>query len=147
MITLSWMVTIKQRYTQHEKYLDELILYHVTGKSEEETVSKCIQISDTVARTTPQMLKGHINQSSLNFNYIVTPAKNLLIPLRRFSRWSYCPSVFNICFTIFCMKIFICIKDINLAEEYKQKQTKNPPWPLVRKRTLPTEWPPLVDEI
>jgi hypothetical protein len=24
---------------------------------------------------------------------------------------------------------------------------KNPPWPLVRKRTMPTEWPPLVDGI
>jgi hypothetical protein len=27
---------------------------------------------------------------------------------------------------------------------FKQKQT---PWPLVRKRTIPTERPPLVDEI
>jgi hypothetical protein len=27
---------------------------------------------------------------------------------------------------------------------YKQKQT---PWPLVRERTIPTERPPLVDEI
>jgi hypothetical protein len=25
--------------------------------------------------------------------------------------------------------------------------TKQTPWPLVRKRTIPTEWPPLVDEI
>jgi hypothetical protein len=27
------------------------------------------------------------------------------------------------------------------------KQTKQTPWPLVRKRTIPTERPPLVDEI
>jgi hypothetical protein len=27
------------------------------------------------------------------------------------------------------------------------KQTKQTPWPLVRKRTIPTERPPLVNEI
>jgi hypothetical protein len=27
------------------------------------------------------------------------------------------------------------------------RQTNQPPWPLVRKRTIPTERPPLIDEI
>jgi hypothetical protein len=31
-----------------------------------------------------------------------------------------------------------------ITERYKTKQT---PWPLVRERTIPTERPPLVDEI
>jgi hypothetical protein len=29
----------------------------------------------------------------------------------------------------------------------QDKQTKQTPWPLVRERTIPTERPPLVDEI
>jgi hypothetical protein len=37
----------------------------------------------------------------------------------------------------------------NLEALFKQtnKQTKQTPWPLVRERTIPTDWPPLVDEI
>jgi hypothetical protein len=33
------------------------------------------------------------------------------------------------------------------SEERNYKQNKQTPWPLVRKRTIPTERPPLVDEI
>jgi hypothetical protein len=38
----------------------------------------------------------------------------------------------------------------NIAEDgilHSQKQNKQTPWPLVRERTIPTERPPLVDEI
>jgi hypothetical protein len=36
----------------------------------------------------------------------------------------------------------------NIPEDTKQnKQTKQTPWPLVRERTIPTDRPPLVDEI
>jgi hypothetical protein len=34
--------------------------------------------------------------------------------------------------------------ECNIQQKQKQKQT---PWPLVRERTIPTERPPLVDEI
>jgi hypothetical protein len=33
------------------------------------------------------------------------------------------------------------------AHQTKKKKNKQTPWPLVRKRTIPTERPPLVDEI
>jgi hypothetical protein len=33
------------------------------------------------------------------------------------------------------------------TENFEAKQTKQTPWPLVRERTIPTERPPLVDEI
>jgi hypothetical protein len=34
-----------------------------------------------------------------------------------------------------------------LVDPFRNKQTKQTPWPLVRERTIPTERPPLVDEI
>jgi hypothetical protein len=34
-----------------------------------------------------------------------------------------------------------------LRQEEINKQTKKTPWPLICKRTIPTERPPLVDEI
>jgi hypothetical protein len=36
------------------------------------------------------------------------------------------------------------LKKINVSHKTNKKQT---PWPLVRERTIPTERPPLVDEI
>jgi hypothetical protein len=36
------------------------------------------------------------------------------------------------------------IYDMQIAENYKKKKT---PWPLVHKRTIPTERPPLVGEV
>jgi hypothetical protein len=35
----------------------------------------------------------------------------------------------------------------NTLSPLQNKQTKQTPWPLVRERTIPTERPPLVDEI
>jgi hypothetical protein len=50
--------------------------------------------------------------------------------------------------------VHICIRctnatlgDVCLIEVTVDKQTKQTPWPLVRKRTIPTERPTLVDEI
>jgi hypothetical protein len=34
-----------------------------------------------------------------------------------------------------------------LLISYMQEEAKQTPWPLVRKRTIPTDRPPLVDEI
>jgi hypothetical protein len=34
-----------------------------------------------------------------------------------------------------------------ISETKVYKQTKRTPWPLVRKRTIPTERPPLINEM
>jgi hypothetical protein len=39
------------------------------------------------------------------------------------------------------------MKDSTMDNVHKYKQKKQTPWPLVRERTIPTERPPLVDEI
>jgi hypothetical protein len=38
-------------------------------------------------------------------------------------------------------------KHIKTKHQHLTKNKKKPPWPLVRERTIPTERPPLVDEI
>jgi hypothetical protein len=54
-------------------------------------------------------------------------------------------TLFLMCCNLFCMKIIgFNYAGTSLGLQTKQKQT---PWPLVRKRAIPTERPPLVDEI
>jgi hypothetical protein len=66
--------------------------------------------------------------------------------------------IVTICFNVYCMSEVKtpknngeCKRVPNGGEisfpERDHKQTKQTPWPLVRERTVPTERPPLVDEI
>jgi hypothetical protein len=43
--------------------------------------------------------------------------------------------------------ILLVVDSKILISVLQKKQTKQTPWPLVRKRIIPTERPPLVDEI